>query len=124
MGFGDRFRARNVKKVKLDQEEAAEVREQQPAKTASPAMEPVAAKPEAKPSVEDAFELRPATPQGDQQSKAEGEPDLFSSIFGETASEEATPRSLLIESLPEVSPDELLDELEELREIMWDWYLR
>jgi hypothetical protein len=69
------------------------------------------------------FEVPPTASKGEEEDE-EVDKGLFASIFGKEDDDEATPATLLAASMPDISPDELLDELEELKEVMRGWYLQ
>lgn len=67
-----------------------------------------------------------STEAGDTQTKAEAAPDAeaseedsFKNLFG-TEEEEVNPLATLINSLPDVSAQELIDDLQEIRDIILD----
>ncbi len=124
MGLGDRLRGRHNKKVPANEDDAAEQANTNLNPAGLGGGEGVstveAADEEINPDAEGALEVQQDSGQPEEDEIDGG---LFSSIFGEMEEEDASPLSILIASLPEVSSDELLDDLEEMKELMRQWYL-
>jgi hypothetical protein len=80
-------------------------------------------KSESKPETKD--EVKPAESAPDKATKAEGDgkENLFSNLFGKVEVEEDNPTQRLIHSLPDISIEEVLNEAEEVKGLMHEWYV-
>jgi hypothetical protein len=72
-------------------------------------------KPETKSAEADASKDKKEVPK-------EGKENLFSNLFGKVEVEEDNPLKRLIKSLPDVSMDEVMNESEEVKGLMNEWY--
>jgi exonuclease SbcD len=63
------------------------------------------------------------SPEKDKKGKAgDGKENLFSNLFGKVEVEEDNPLKRLINSLPDITIDEVINEAEEVKGLMNEWY--
>jgi hypothetical protein len=75
--------------------------------------------------VETKSEAKPAAGEGEKGKKGGGDEkeNLFSNLFGSVEVEEDNPLKRLISSLPEISIDEVMNEADEVKGLMSEWYV-